>query len=370
MKVNLVYNRIPHHAGHSGYDQIVRYLQGRLPIRSLEDYMTRYISDYSWWTIADRSSAWMARRAGMDWYDTYSFSLEAAAGLRLLCGKKEIYHILYGENTYRYLGWASRVARWKGTRIVCSYHQPPEVFEKVVRCKGILRNLDGIIVVATNQARYFASLVGEHKVFVVPHGVDTAFYTPPQRKDPGGKVCLFVGQWLRDFETLGAVVKAMATRDPGVTFKIITCRDHAESFAGLGNVVAMTGVSDAELLQAYQTADILLMPLSDCTANGALLDGLACGLPVIATDTGGIRDYVDESCACLVPRGDAIAMCDAIEALFSDHELRRQMGSESRRRALEYDWQHVAERLVGVYGTIMGQPRKSEDTWARSVAAC
>src|SRR5690242_7091169 len=66
MKVNLVYNRIPHHAGRAGYDQIVRYLQGRVPIRSLEDYMTRFLSDYSWAALAERSSGWVARRAGMD----------------------------------------------------------------------------------------------------------------------------------------------------------------------------------------------------------------------------------------------------------------------------------------------------------------
>jgi glycosyltransferase involved in cell wall biosynthesis len=357
MKVNLVFNRIQHHAGRSGYDRIARYLGERVPVKSLEDYMTRVISDHAWGYIADRSSGWMAECSGMDWYDTYSFSLEAAAILKLLWGRKEIYHILYGENTYRYLGLVSRLARWKGSRIVCSYHQPPQVFEKVVRCKGILRKLDAVIVVASNQAGYFRSRVGEKRVFVVPHGVDTDFFTPREQEKREGKVCLFVGQWLRDFDMLGKVVRAVGARDPEVTFKIITRQDYAKAFAGLKNVIALSGVADSDLLRAYQEADILVMPLMDCTANCAVLEGMGCGLPVVATDVGGIRDYVTDSCARLVPRGDVEGMCQTISALVSDHRLRRGLGCQSRLRAMELDWRNVADSLVGVYQAVMDQSR-------------
>jgi glycosyltransferase involved in cell wall biosynthesis len=354
MKVTLIFNRIQHHAGRSGYDQLARYLRGRLPVKNLEDYMTRIISGYAWAYIAGRSGPWMALRSGMDWYDTYSFSLEAAAVLKLLWGSKEIYHILYGENTYRYLGLLSRVARWKGSRLVCSYHQPPPVFDQVVRCKRILRKLDAIIVVASNQAGYFASRVGEKRVFVVPHGVDTDYFTPPPRKERTGKKCLFVGQWLRDFDMLGGVIRAVGAKDPEVTFRLITRPDCANAFAGLKNVAALSGVSDSELLRAYQDADLLVMPLKDCTANCAVLEGLACGLAVVATDVGGIRDYLDPTCARLVPPGDVGGMCEAILGLLSNEPLKTEMGRRSRLRALQFDWKHVAERLVGVYETIMG----------------
>jgi glycosyltransferase involved in cell wall biosynthesis len=119
-------------------------------------------------------------------------------------------------------------------------------------------------------------------------------------------------------------------------------------------VVALSEVSDIDLLAAYQAADILLMPLTDCTANCALLEGLACGLPVVATDVGGVRDYVDESCARLVPPGDVERMCEAILAMVSDERLKSQMGRQSRLRALATDWNAVADGLVRVYKTIMG----------------
>ena len=45
----------------------------------------------------------------------------------------------------------------------------------------------------------------------------------------------------------------------------------------------------------YQGADLLLLPLIDATANNTLLEGLACGLPVLASDLTGVRDYAPDS---------------------------------------------------------------------------
>jgi len=176
---------------------------------------------------------------------------------------------------------------------VCTYHQPPTVFARVVRCKQTVKNLDAVIVVASNQADYFATLVGYERVFLIPLGVDTDCYRPTDGRRTEGRECLFVGQWLRDFEMLSAVVNALAAREPALRFKIVTRKDDAQRFSGCPNVVAVTGISDDQLLQAYQSADLLVLPLEDCTANCALLEGLACGLPVVTTDVGGIRDYVD-----------------------------------------------------------------------------
>src|ERR1051326_4700377 len=352
-KLNVIYNRIPHHASHSGYDQIVRHLADRVPLNRLNDRFGSMLPDHTWWRLAESSSRWITGWSGMDWYDTYSFSLEATALWKILWGKQQIFHVLYGEDSYRFLGCLGALGRWKGTRIVCSYHQPPEVFERVVRRKDVLRRLDAIIVVASNQAEYFQSIIGKDKVFVVHHGVDTDFFTPAKRNDGEGKVCLFVGQWLRDFKLLRAVVQAMGRIDPTVTFKLITREDQAEAFAGFDNVVALCGISDEKLLKLYKPADILLMPLTDCTANCALLEGMACGLPMVATDVGGIGDYVDDTCARLVPPGDIEGMCHTITSVLADDEQRKALGSASRQRALKFDWSHMTDRLVSVYETIV-----------------
>ena len=349
MKVNLIYNRIPHHAGRSGYDQIARFLAGRVPVESLEADVPRMIPWKAWEWMADHSREWIAARSGMDWYDIWGLSLEIATAFKILRENEKIYHILYGENSYRYLGALSSIARWKDTRIICSYHQPPEIFDKVVSCKSMLKKLDAIIVVSSNQARYFASFVGKEKVFVIPHGVDTDFFRPGEQKALDGQLCLFVGQWLRDFDMLRDVVRCVGLSDPSVKFKIITSQEKATIFAGLSNVIALSSIADTELLQAYHEAAIMVLPLIDCTANNSLLEGLACGLPIVTTDVGGTGDYLDAACAFMVSSGDVKSMCEAILKLTSDQRLRMEMGSQSRLRAQTYDWRHVADMLIGVY---------------------
>ncbi|HEV2200682.1 MAG TPA: glycosyltransferase family 4 protein [Bryobacteraceae bacterium] len=345
MKIQLVHNRIPHHASHSGYAQIHRYLQDLVPVENLHSVSgPAPILRWVWDRLIDRSET--------DWYNTGSLSLEIATGWKLLRRSHEIYHILYGEDTFRYLGSLGGIARLKKSKIVCSYHQPAAIFEKVVRHKESIRKLDAVIAVSTGQAAYFASFLEPSRVFFVPHGVDTTFYHPVPRPAGDRVRCLCVGQWLRDYDMLKSVAQRLGARDPRLSFTVITSAEAAIALRDMGNLVAATGVSEEDLLRAYQRADIFVLPLTDCTANNALLEALACGLPVVTTSVGGIADYVDSGCAIAVPRGDLDRMCDAVVALADDEELRKRMAAHGRRRSLEFDWRKIAGRVLDVYSAV------------------
>jgi len=73
------------------------------------------------------SKVWdrLVDRSGMDWYNKRALGTEIAMGRKLLRGSNEIYHNLYGEDNYRYLGLLGKIARSKSSKIICSYHQPP-----------------------------------------------------------------------------------------------------------------------------------------------------------------------------------------------------------------------------------------------------
>jgi glycosyltransferase involved in cell wall biosynthesis len=340
MKVNVVYSRMPHHACHAGYEQIERYLGARADVQRLHEYAP---------PIVPRAiSEWLARRSAMEWYEPSSVGLEAATLLRCLRNRHEICHILYGEDSYRYLAAFSSIARSRGCRLVCTYHQPPAILDRVVPHKHTLDKLDGLIAVASNQIEYLRSFVSSDKVFLVPHGVDVDFFRPGNRIDSNGMRCLFVGQWLRDFEMLHAVVRRLEHTHPHTTFTIVTTPENIGRFADCPSTVRLSAISDDDLLCTYQQADLLVLPLVDCTANNSMLEALACGLPIVASDVGGVRDYLDPSCAFLVERGDVDQMCDRIATLAGDQTLRTTMGHHSRLRALSYDWRRVADQLLDV----------------------
>jgi glycosyltransferase involved in cell wall biosynthesis len=340
MRVLLAYYPIPHHAGSSGYHQLARHLQEQGSAETVEVERTP--------RLPPQLRRRLIHRAGPEWYDEWELALELAAARRLLRSGGTVCHLLYGEDAFGHLGRIRPLARLRKSRLVASFHQPPATFERVFGRPLALRQLDAVLALSHSQAEYLASRSGNDRVFVVPHGIDTDFYTPGERGDRDGVTCLFVGSWLRDFDTLRRVLQAFATR-PDVRFELVSPE---QSFTGFPNAVVRSGLTDEELRETYRRADLLVLPLLDSTANNSLLEALACGLPIVTTAVGGVPEYVDESCAIMVEPHDADSMCEAVTALVADEERRRQMGRHGRERALALDWSRVAEQVLAIYREI------------------
>ena len=82
---------------------------------------------------------------------------------------------------------------------------------------------------------------------------------------------------------------------------------------------------------------------------------MACGLPAVVSDVGGIRDYVDESCAILVPPQDASKMAERILGILEERKKLDRLGQESRRRALSFSWPLIAKQVNQVYESILAK---------------
>jgi glycosyltransferase involved in cell wall biosynthesis len=109
-------------------------------------------------------------------------------------------------------------------------------------------------------------------------------------------------------------------------------------------------VSRAELPAVYRAADVLVFPSLNDAFGLVMLEAMACGLPVIATDHSGavdvIRDGVD---GFVVPARDPAAIAARLEPLIADPSLAAEMGRLARQRiAGHYTLDHHAGRLADV----------------------
>lgn len=302
-EVHVLPLRHAHHARASGYDRLVEHLgAGVIPEVGAASVAAR---------VAARLGRPLIRRSGSRWYQRDGFIRELRVARQWLRGPRQLFHFLYGENSFRYTGALKRLR--PGNAIVCTYHTPPQRFRQVVTRPEHLRHIDALVVLSTMALDYFGALVGPERVFYIPRGVDSDWFTPGSAAPRAGFQALFVGSHLRDFACLAAAARAL--RDTDIRLQVVTFPAHHHHFAGLANVELRAAVDDYELLRLYRTCDALALPLLDATANNVVVEALACGLPVVATDLTGVRDYVSPDCALLTPPGDPGHLAAALREL-------------------------------------------------------
>ncbi len=120
---------------------------------------------------------------------------------------------------------------------------------------------------------------------------------------------------------------------------------------GIAGAVRFAGRLDRdEMAQLYRTADVVLNPSLVDNMPNSLLEAMACGVPVVSTDVGGVPFVVQHGeTALLVPAGDAAAMAAALRRILTERALRRQLSAAGLREVQRYAWDQVAPLLAGVY---------------------
>lgn len=347
--LHLVADRAVHHSPHSGYHLLTRHVRGAAVI---EGSVPRPLSDIAG-ALFYRA---LQRRVRAPLYSHRELLLElTAAAPFLLSRRRALFHVLYGDTAYWYLRHARRLRRhW----LVATYHLPAPNLPRELRDPDQIRRLDAVVLVGPSQVPFFADLLGPERVHVVPHGVDVEHFTPGPVQAPRERpFLLVVGTHLRDFETLREVALGLHRAAPGALELVaVTSRSRFPALADVPGVHLLSGIAEPELLDLYRGALALLQPLEEATANNAILEGLACGTPVIATDVGDVRWYGADGLLAATPRGDAASMVERALSLLADPAARALASAAARRRACELSWPVVGRRMEETYAQITRVP--------------
>jgi glycosyltransferase involved in cell wall biosynthesis len=158
---------------------------------------------------------------------------------------------------------------------------------------------------------------------------------------------------------LEEVIRLVITAKPAARFEVVTSNPHVGSLSALPNVRARVGISDSELRNTYQRAWVHVLPLIDCVANNALLEGMATGLPTVTTAVGDVLDYTTDRSAICVSAGDARGMAAAVLDLLEDSQRRQRLGRAARDIAETLSLEAVAQRHVNIYRELASPRRPS-----------
>jgi phosphatidylinositol alpha-mannosyltransferase len=213
---------------------------------------------------------------------------------------------------------------------------------------------------------------GEHRV--IPNGIDYARFAgsepstssrqglqPVAGFDDGRPNILFVGRLdaRKGFRHLLHAYPHIKHTIPDARLLVVGAfgKEDKTRFAeyvrasDLHDVHFIGRVSREELPHYYRTATIFCAPSTGGESFGiVLLEAMAAGLPIVASDIAGYRSVVQDGVeGCLVPPGEENALAGCIIALLGDSERRERMAAQGRATATRYDWQIVAPRVLDYY---------------------
>lgn len=229
-----------------------------------------------------------------------------------------------------------------------------------------LKRADAVIV-NSSATREACEELYQRNYPLIPMGVDITRFKASRRRAAGETFeLLFVGRVVEE-KGLGYLCEAMKVlrqRGVPVHLNIVGNGSAHDDIAGyvkqheLDDVITLAGwVQQDRLVEYYARANVFVGPSVE-TANGwreafgvALAEASACGLPVIATRTGGIEDIVkDEVNGLIVPQRDAQAIVRAVVRLQEDPELRDKLGRRGAGYIGEnFSWNVVASRYEQVF---------------------
>jgi glycosyltransferase involved in cell wall biosynthesis len=181
------------------------------------------------------------------------------------------------------------------------------------------------------------------------------------------KLLLFVAALDRahHFKGLGTLLQAARYLPRDLHLLIVGDGDLREAYRqqsarlNLADRVAFAGaIAHADLPPYFRSADLTVLPSSPPESFGlVLIESLACGTPLVASNIPGVRTVVEDGGdGLLVEPRNPLALAEAITRMLRDEGARREMGRRGRAKVeARYDWQAVGARLEAIYRHVLGQ---------------
>lgn len=190
--------------------------------------------------------------------------------------------------------------------------------------------------------------ITESPVVTIPEGVSSAFTPRPKAPPSGDCRLLSVGtiEPRKDLATLAKATDILRARGRQVDARVVGRRGWGEGPPA--QLRELGYLSEDSLIGEYYNAQLLVAASTMEGFDLPVLEAMACGLPVVASDIPVHRELFG-SAARLFPVGDADALAAAVEWLLDHPQEREAQREAGLRLAADYTWEAAARRVHGVY---------------------
>jgi phosphatidyl-myo-inositol alpha-mannosyltransferase len=266
---------------------------------------------------------------------------------------------------------ASMLATWRArVPVVATFHAHAErsglLTAAAPALRPLWRRLRVRIAVSEAAASFVEARFG-NGVRIIPNGCDVELFAKaePAVDLPPGRRLLWVGR-LDPQKGFGVAVRAFAELAAELSDLVFVVAGDGRDRGAVGSLpprvrgrVVMLGAVPHDQLPAYHAAaDAFVAPALGQESFGiVLVEAMAAGLPVVASDIPGYREVIRSDVEGLLVRpNDALALASALRRVLTDRELADRLGHAGRARAELFRWPVVVEQIESAYGDALGWP--------------
>lgn len=237
---------------------------------------------------------------------------------------------------------------------------PATAFAYRALIPAAIRRARIIVAVSPFTAQQLASTfdIGGGQLKVIEHGVDHLRWHPKPREAVDEvkqrfrlpeRYVLYVGT-LKRHKNLATLLRALRSDHPALVLAGATEPefDAAALPAAKVDILALGRVSDEDLAALYAGARALLLPSLYEAVGFTALEAMACGVPVVCSNGGGLPDTVGDA-GLVVPVTDVGAWGEAITHVDEDDGLRRRMVDRGLERTRTRSWRSSADQYLETY---------------------
>ena len=296
------------------------------------------------------------------------------------CGKAQVVHIMAnsGWSWHLFAAPAIWLARLRGAPVIVNYrggHADSFFAQRWWLVNASLRHASAILVPSVFLQQVFARYQSGHDtvpVAIVPNILDQQlFYPRPVRGDTADNAALTAPHFIitRNLEAIYDIatsIRAFSLLHTDLPEARLTIAGSGPQLAMLQQLVQQFKLTDAvnfagrlsseQMAELYRSADLMLNSSLVDNSPNSLIEALACGVPVISSDVGGISQLVtDGKDALLFQAGDHQAMYQHALMLLQNPELRQQLIHNGIQNSQRFYWPKVKQQLLQQYLAVTQQ---------------
>jgi glycosyltransferase involved in cell wall biosynthesis len=193
----------------------------------------------------------------------------------------------------------------------------------------------------------------QEAMVVIPNGVAEEYFVEKRANENPVPHLLFVGR-LGVQKNLPLLIEAVARMQTSIILDIVGEGDLRKKIEALIQQYQLQNVklhglkTGKDLIEFYRSADIFVLPSFKEGLSNAMLEALAAGLPIVASDLPELRPILGD-CGVLIKNPDAANYAKALDALLADKNAMSQLSYLSKQKARAYSWQAVLDATEKLY---------------------